>query len=246
MYLYSADYDRCIQAANLTQLIAGDFTLVTRAVMLAEEAATGILTPKFNIGQEFTDINLFSLTASYTGGQRIFDGNTPNLVHYVVYPYPFYNPFTIYNIGDVMFYLGSVYTALQPTINADLSQYYTYEQLPDINTAPDVPVTGPLFWGPGIPYSLPIGTPLTDPRWILGDNRSQLLVESIIDIAIYRLHKRISPRNIPEKVELASKAALDWIKDVNAGVGSLILPRKENNTNNRIRYGGNVKLNNVY
>lgn len=59
----------------------------------------------------------------------------------------------------------------------------------------------------------PIGTSLTDPLFFEeGDTRSDLLVNYMLDITLYELHKSINPRNVPEIRIVARDEAMEYIK----------------------------------
>ena len=79
------------------------------------------------------------------------------------------------------------------------------------------------------------------------DNRNQQLVNYIIDIMLYHLHARISPRNIPELRLERYDNAKAWLTqcakgdEINAG-----LPRLTPQQGMRIRWGGGVRQNFTY
>lgn len=79
-----------------------------------------------------------------------------------------------------------------------------------------------------------------------GTARDAQMVSTIIDIAIYHLHKRISPRNIPELRLTQYENAVAWLKMCAFGDVMPNLGRTTENLGNRIRMGGNVKNQNTY
>ncbi|RYD57463.1 MAG: DUF1320 domain-containing protein [Sphingobacteriales bacterium] len=80
----------------------------------------------------------------------------------------------------------------------------------------------------------------------LGDSRNHQLLIYTIDIALYHLHSRLSPGNIP-KIRLARYSqAISWLKQVAAGELTIDLPRLPATEKGRIRFGGNIKQINSY
>ena len=82
--------------------------------------------------------------------------------------------------------------------------------------------------------------------WVSGDNRSQRLVEIMVDITLMKVHQRIAPRNIPELREKNYHLALEWLKDSNHGNLTPNLLLLQPLQGNRISFGGNTKLSNVW
>jgi hypothetical protein len=66
------------------------------------------------------------------------------------------------------------------------------------NVFPDNSTNGVKYWGVGSVFSITGILPTDATKWTAGDNRSQSLVEAMVNITLYRLHSRIAPRNIPE------------------------------------------------
>ena len=54
--------------------------------------------------------------------------------------------------------------------------------------------------------------------WVLGDNRDQLMVTSIVDIALWYAHKAIAPSNIPELRIDAYNVAIEWFRRLRDGI----------------------------
>jgi len=82
--------------------------------------------------------------------------------------------------------------------------------------------------------------------WNLGDNRSQRLVEIMVDIVLMKLHQRIAPRNIPELRQKNYELALEWLVNSNHGNITPNLSLKQPLQGNRISFGGNTKAINIY
>jgi len=59
----------------------------------------------------------------------------------------------------------------------------------------------------------PIGTLLTDELFFTeGDTRNDLLINFMVDITLFELHKSINPRNIPDLRGIARDEAIDYMK----------------------------------
>lgn len=79
-----------------------------------------------------------------------------------------------------------------------------------------------------------------------GTARDPQLLAYIIDIALYHLHSRIAPRNIPELRQTRYENALAWLKMCAFGDVTPKLTPKTPAEGSRIRYGGNRKNVNQY
>ncbi len=79
-----------------------------------------------------------------------------------------------------------------------------------------------------------------------GDSRSPLIVMYLLDIALYHMHSRITPRNIPEIRVDRYDSAIAWLKMVSKGDITPDLPRiadEEGEKVVRSRFDSNPKLN---
>lgn len=82
--------------------------------------------------------------------------------------------------------------------------------------------------------------------WLSGDNRNPNIVEIYIDITLYKVHKGIAPRNIPD---LRVKAYDDAISTLDKYAGDLItlnVAKLQPDQGNKIRFNGNIKNTNTY
>lgn len=81
----------------------------------------------------------------------------------------------------------------------------------------------------------------------VGDNRSQQMVALMADIALFHLHSRIAPRNIPELRVARYAEARKWLMDAAKGnVTPINLELNQPEIGNRITFGGNIKSINSY
>jgi len=79
-----------------------------------------------------------------------------------------------------------------------------------------------------------------------GSERDPQLLAYIIDIALYHLHSRIAPRNIPELRQSRYENAIAWLKMCAFGDVTPKLTPITPAQGKRIRYGGNTKNINQY
>jgi hypothetical protein len=173
-----------------------------------------------------------------------------NTIFFAEYPKPVFDYQSCYSVGDQVFWKNKVYTCLIKTIipghDAQL-QRGTIQNQPFINVFPDDVSSGLLYWGVGATYSVAAGTlPTNGNYWTNGDNRSQQLLEVLIDLTLYKIHSRISPRNIPDLRVKNYDEAISWLKAARAGDVTAKLPTIQPVQGRRIRYGGNVKNVNSY
>lgn len=94
-------------------------------------------------------------------------------------------------------------------------------------------------------------SPDDDPtKWTAGDTRSQLILMHMIDIAIYHIHSRINPRNIPDFRIERRDDAITWLKMIAKGDITTDLPTLQDDDGNElgltIRQGSNEKFNHTY
>ena len=82
--------------------------------------------------------------------------------------------------------------------------------------------------------------------WLSGDNRNPNIVESYIDITLYKVHKGIAPRNIPELRVKAYDDAIDNLEKYADGRITLNITKLQPLHGNKIRFNGNIKNTNNY
>lgn len=200
--------------------------------------------------------NVYICTIAITVAEAFTIGHwqllgTQYSIFYVTLPCPEFNYQTIYLAGNQVWYKDKIYTCIIPSVvyghEASL-QVGAYEAIPNSNIFPDDPVYGVQYWGAGTAYNITAGTLPTDTtKWTAGDNRNPQLVNYCIDVALYTVHSRIAPRNIPELRVKRYDDTIKWLKD--AAQGKFItanLPVIQPRSGNRIRFGGNVKNRNIY
>jgi len=175
----------------------------------------------------------------------------------------------IYSVGDNVYWNLISYTCLiasQILGHEDLLEINDAGTNPVINIFPDDPVLGAQYWVNTDEIVVPIDTEISDSDyWVPGDTRDQKLVETCVNIILYKAHMRISPRNVPEVREVnylgqkedritsngriiyPTYSALGWLQA--AAIGTDITPHLSTLQPTQgltIRYGGNQKLINQY
>lgn len=194
-----------------------------------------ICTTAITVAEAFTPANWTNLGPQYT-------------LFYVTYPKPVFDYQAIYQKGDQVFWNGKVYTAQRDTIPPGQSiQYRQIQNIPAPNVFPDDPVNGAIYWGTGTAYSIAAGTLPTDAtKWTEGDNRTQSVLMIVIDICLFHLHSRISPRNIPDLRKDRYTNAIQMLQAFARGEMTAKLPLIQPKSGQRIRYGGAIKNQNSY
>lgn len=224
-YIRLKDYDQTIQAEGLKQINGDNDAVRLACEASAIDEMKSYLTPKFNIDIEFRSIELWNPSLTYNAYDRIhieYDawniatayvvgdkatyqdkaynctiantGQAPTTLtgwaligdkydlYYAHVPFPPYLTNTQYYEGDQVFWKNKTYTASKDSINV----------YPDSTTQ-----TG--YWADNGDYEVPASTLLSNTTyWTLGDNRSLRMLECALDITLFKIHKRIAPRNIPE------------------------------------------------
>ena len=184
---------------------------------------------------------------------------------FAAYPQSIFDYQQYYSKGDKVFWKDKVYTALVSSTSLD------HQAMLEVNISGTDPVANNFpdkstsQWGTGVAYSVTAGTLVTNTTsWTAGDNRGQKLLMICIDITLYHLHARISPKNIPDlrthrycgmaedrvsdksHVIYPTYSALGWLQSAAKGDISPNLPVLQPKSGRRIRFGGNQKLINQY
>lgn len=169
-------------------------------------------------------------------------------MYYAAYPHPLFDVYNLYKEGDQVYWNGHIYTARRDSIVVtDSIQYRTYKNIPLPNVFPDAPNSGSTYWEDNGAYSVPYDTDITDTDyWTKGDNRDQQMVLYMIDIALYHVHSRIAPNNIPQLRYDRYTNAIAWLKMCAEGNVTPNLPKIQPKEGHRIRYGGNIRNINTY
>lgn len=161
-----------------------------------------------------------------------------------------FNVNAFYKVNDKVIWKGKTYTCLiasTPQLYPPNNQIPFYENVPLANVFPDDTVNSLQYWGLGVTYDIPVNTDIRNVvYWKAGDNRSQQLITYMVDIALYHVHKRIAPRNIPDIRCKAYDDAKAWLKLCARGEVTANLPVLQPKQGGRVRYGGRTKTVNDY
>ena len=179
-FLQDSDYLRLIKDNVLDQILENDYDLLLDVETSSILEMSGYIGIRYDRNSIFAVINDYDAAIAYAFESR------------VKYIEPDFATGTNYSIGNrVDFTDGFIYECIQAT------------------TGTEDP-TDPLFWTQiqesELLYSVidengataglkPDLNPLV---YQLGDTRNQLIVETLIDIVLYKISKRINPRNIPQ------------------------------------------------
>lgn len=190
-------------------------------------------------------------------------------IFYAKYPKPIFDYNGVYKKGDQVFWKNKTYTNIIPTdiIGHDAAlQINKLQNIPTGNVFPNDPNNGLQSWGAGSAYSIPIHVPVTSTTyWVAADNRDAQMVQKLIEITLFHLHKRIAPRNTPQlrisaymgeekdrgmseqgEIIYPVYSALGWLQACARGFVTPALPLIQPRQGNRIRYGGTVPSINTY
>lgn len=199
--------------------------------------------------------NIYICTTAVTSPEAFDSGKwtligLQNALYFVKLPNEEFNYQNIYAVGDIVFWKDKVYTAVKastPYSHEEAIQYGYYGNLPYINVFPDDIKNGSKFWGTGVAYEVAAGTlPNVTAKWTFGDNRSQKILECLIDITLYKLHHRVAPNNIPQiRIDNYDNAIL-WLKACAKGAVTSSVEVIQPKQGRRIRYGGPIKNVNSY
>jgi len=275
MYLRSYDYYKQIQSDNLNAIISNDTSIRLQTEMSAQAECISYLNQKYDVDIEFSDTTIWSRSVSYKALHRFyldyptyittstyainslvtyqgncyiatatttgtFDPTKWTLLgaqydmFYGTLPAPYFSFTSKYMRGDEVFYKDKVWTCKQNNV---------------IGIMPTDSTFGFANWGNGVAYSIPAATlPTNTTYFTFGDNRSQQLVMYCIDIVLYHIHSRISPRNIPQLRMDRYDRAIEWLKEAggqNTAITAAI-PLLVPNQGMRIRWSSYPRNINTY
>lgn len=225
------DYIKQIQGDNLNQIVEGNYSTLLDVEQAAQAEMISYLTQRYDVSKVFTDTQVFDISTPYS---------INNLVEYTA---PSFNQLSTYSTSDKVVYSGSIYTSISGSTGV-------------------LPSTGVTSWtyvttDKNLYYAISATTgnyPDNTAYWVKGDNRNQQIVMYMIDIALYHLHSRINPRNIPEVRMIRydganafqSGGAIGWLKKVASGDVTAALPSITPQQGVSIRWGSNTKNTNNY
>lgn len=285
-YIYSRDYLKQIQSAQLTQLQTSDSGVLSAIELAAEAEVKTYLTQKYDITKEFTDTAVWSNSTAYKAGNRVYldatvfdTGTTYNsgdltlyggavyrasathtgawdagnfdvvgaqyALYYVTLPKAEFDLYATYKKDDEVYYKDKTYKCLiasTTTSQSSALQYNDYRDFPEKNVFPDNATHGSTYWQDLGSYEVTAGTlPSDTSKWTLGDNRDQNILMKTVDIALYHIHSRIAPQNIPQLRQNRYDDALNTLKAAARGDITIDMPVLQPSKGQRVMYGGNPK-----
>jgi hypothetical protein len=204
-FLVKYDFQTLIDEDNLNELSDNNDRLVEKAIDSAVEKVAGYIRHRYDFAKVFKAVKTFSITAAYTVDDRIFW--SPNAYQE-----------TTYIVGEVVSYQDNIYQCNTPVTAGEPFDSAKWTLLAENNTF----YTCIADTTAGI---LP-----TDTNYFTaGDNRNPLIVEYTVDIVLYNIHSKISPRAIPD-VRRTRYDGFGNLKEGDSAIASLIQVQKGNVT----------------
>lgn len=211
----------------------------------------GYLCNSANSDSTFTPSNWDYIAPQFTiyyaafPGTCTFQGNP--CASTLMEPYaPVFNYLKLYSVNDIVFWRGYTYEAAQSSIAAahlTQIQYVNQSQIPFPNIFPDDPIGNKdgVYWKEKTLYAVAGDTPLTDPAWVQGDNRNQVLKDAIVVFTVFKLSPLIAPQNRPEVWKQDFIGHRSDLKMYALGELNLSLPLNQPSSGRRTLGGGEVK-----
>ncbi len=262
-FLIKKDFEKHIQKDNLNQILGGNDFYLNECILLSIAEATSYLSQRYYIEKIFNETNQpYDSNKQYRIYERIY-ANFPawennitytvntnvsysgfiykknnNMVGYTqgnlptdpTYWIPQYKNDTIYSTN---FYSIPIFDYSQKYQKNDIVRYYYSAFICKQTSLNIIPTPNNDYWDiyPSIFSSV---LPTDTLSWLEGDNRNEQLKACLIDIALYHLHSRINPRNIPElrkerydgNSPEQKGGAIGWLKNVAHGLVNADLPEK--------------------
>lgn len=186
-------------------------------------------------------------------------------IYYISIPYQVFDIYKLYPTGTIVYWKGNKYTcqiaSMIPDHQVSLQLQY-YSNIPPPNVFPDDPNNGVKYWGTPVPLTVGPGT--FPDGYTAGDTRNQTLVRHLVAIALYIVHNRMAPQNVPRHIVVlyrgdeghgvATKdgyiypdySALGWLQSASLGMKPIRLPVKQPRQGGRIAWGSKVRNQNGY
>lgn len=244
-YLISKDYQKQIQDEIKGQIISNDPSILTDAETAAQAEIYSLISSKYDTSKEFRETTLHDEDATYKSDSLVLYNDE---LYYVTPPADGFDYDKTYAVGDSVLWKDKVYTAVKTSpclSHSGALQYGEYKNIPNKNVAPDDLDYGESYWGTGTTYTV-TEMPTDTTKWTKGDNRNSLIVMYMVDITLYHVHSRISPRNIPPLRVDRYNMAITALREINDGVRLVDVPMNQPKQHQRFLFGGKVKKQNGY
>lgn len=183
-FLMNSDYLSIIQTVDLLQIIENNYDNLYVAEQKAIARMRTKLVQRYMVDIELGTMTVFNAATHYRTKERVL--TVANVIYSVNYFDRWVNT-TAYEVDDIVTDdNGYVYTCIADSTNNEL--------------------TDTDYWQPMV------NVPTSDTDyWTQTDNRYPLFVELAMDMALYNVHARINPRNIPELRIERNREALDQL-----------------------------------
>lgn len=160
----------------------------------------------------------------------------------------YYKPVSDVRPADIVWWADHTYTCLHETIvnlhSANI-QLPSTKDIPHPNVFPNDPFNGTQFWSDGGEFSFTGEFPFSDSTvWTLADNRNPTILKVIIDLAVWMLHSRISPNNIPKLREDNKNYSFECLRNLKKGDEDSDVEIIQPSQGMSIRWGSNPKVQN--
>lgn len=220
-FLMNSDYDSIIQEVDLLQVIEDDYNNLYQAEEKAISRMRTKLVQRYMVDIELGTMTAYNALTHYRTKERVLTGSVISSVLY----FDRWVKTTEYVTNDIVTDDdGYVYTALQASTGKELTE-----------TA---------YWSPMVGIAVNNAT-----YWATADNRYPLFVELAMDMALYNVHARINPRNIPDLRIERNREALDQLDRWASGTDTaeVMNVNTAEQTGFSIRWGASLeKQNNMF
>lgn len=248
MCLYSGNVYRCLNITSGTfeptdwHLLGANNAMYYPILPLRYSAATYDGNNTYAVGdyaiyQGFVYRCIEIATGVFNPDKWLLIGADP--IRYTVFDYN-----VRYLAGAGVFYEGRLYIARQDTPTLSSTEALQYSDYGNLPVSPFPSNTN--YWTDM--GALVYNNQSIDNTGVFaqGDNRNHQLVNICIDITLYHIHSRISPRNIPDLRVKRYDDALRWLRQISNGELTADLPLIQPKSGQRIRWGGSIKQQNSY
>jgi hypothetical protein len=193
-YLTNTDYLLHVQDTNWQQLISNNALVQKQSERYAQAKITSYLNAKYDCVEEFKDTTTFDIAKAYKADSLV----VYNAEYYYLTPTADSYAYNVtYKVGDKVYYHSNIYTCIVESTGIT----------PTVSTS----------WV-NDNYTI-IGVLPTDAtKWTKGDNRSVLIFNWYVELAVFYAYTRISPRNIPQLRIDQKNEVIEDLKNAQIGV----------------------------
>jgi len=132
-YIIPSDLARTIQTENLQQIIGNDPSVLSGAILAGEAEAKSYLTQKYDLTDEFKDLNLWNPDVVYNAGDRVYVNG------------PLFSISSTYVQDDVVSYNGRVYRCMHAVTTPGPFDLYYWNDIGSLNQIYNVKFPAPVF-----------------------------------------------------------------------------------------------------